>query len=255
MYDSKYRKYRYNSKFELPEKIKRKIEIFWDEAKKQTPDLWNGELMCVSSCERIGNKIEIICKKSNYSHYLYDERIGLPKEYACSSLVAGCLLETSDHYYIVGELAGNTSFPHCMQISGGSVDNDDIVNGKIDIFSTIEREVKEELNINLQNKNQVKEYEIKYMSLPNDKAHTYILFAKSLLKMSKLEMEQYYQQYLQELKETNSEIEFEKIHFIKKGEITKQLNEFGNPKREYLLNLLEMDGKYIKKYLDIDKKL
>lgn len=67
----------------------------------------------------------------------------------CSSLVAECLLETSDNYYIVGELAENTSFPHCMQISGGSADNKDIKEGKIDVLNTIVRECKEELNIDL----------------------------------------------------------------------------------------------------------
>ena len=116
----------------LPNEIKRKIEEFWNKCKTENPNLWNGELMCVGEYKKEGKEIEIVCKKTNYAHYLYDERIGLSKEYACSSLVAGCLIETSDNYYIVGELADNTSFPHCMQISGGSADNNDIKDGKIE---------------------------------------------------------------------------------------------------------------------------
>ena len=65
--------------------------------------------MCVVEYKRDGNEIVITCKKSDYAHYLYDERIGLPQRYACNNLVAGCLLETSDNYYIVGELEENTS--------------------------------------------------------------------------------------------------------------------------------------------------
>ena len=95
--------------------------------------------------KRQENEILITCKKTNYLHYLYDERIGLSEQYACSSLVAGCLLETSDGYYIIGELADNTSFPHCMQVSGGSADDNDIENEEIDIYNTIIRECQEEL--------------------------------------------------------------------------------------------------------------
>ena len=236
-----------DEQLELPEEIKRKIDEFWKQCEYENPNLWNGELMCVEKCTREGNQIIITCKKTNYAHYLYDERIGLPKEYACSSLVAGCLLETSDNYYIVGELADNTSFPHCMQISGGSADNDDIKDGKIDIFNTIIRECQEELNINLQDKKQVKNFEMKYISLPSEEVHTYILFAKGELNMNKSQMQEYYENYLKYLKENNLEVEFSKIHFINKGRILEELNKFNNPKREYLKSLLEIDGKEIER--------
>ena len=231
-----------DEKLNLPKEIQIKIDEFWKKATKETPNLWNGELMCVEKCVKENNEIIITCKKTNYSHYLYDERIVLPKEYACSSLVASCLLETSDNYYIVGELAENTSFPHCMQISGGSADNDDIKNNQIDIQNTIIRECKEELNIDLQDKKQVENFEIKYIYLPNDKIHTYILFAKGKLKMTKDEMNDYYERYFKYLKENNLEIEFGKIHFIKKGKTTEELEKLKNPKRDYLESLLEIDS-------------
>ena len=207
----------------LPNEIKRKIEEFWNK-----------------------------CKTEN--HYLYDERIGLSKEYACSSLVAGCLIETSDNYYIVGELADNTSFPHCMQISGGSADNNDIKDGKIDIFNTIIRECKEELNINLQDKKMVENFHINYICLPKEKVHTYILYAKAQLNMNKLQMQEYYEKYLEYLKENNLEIEFGKLHFIKKGKTTEELEKFTNPKRDYLKNLLEMDSQHSRKSSEIQDR-
>lgn len=232
-----------DEQFELPYEIKRKVEEFWNQCILENPNLWNGELMCVGEFKREGDQIVITCKKSNYAHYLYDERIGLPKEYACSSLVAGCLLETSDNYYIVGELAENTSFPYCMQISGGNADKNDIKDGRIDIFNTIIRECQEELNISLQDKQQVEHFELKYISLPSESVHTYILFAKGKLNMTRAQMQEYYEQYLKYLKENNLEVEFGKIHFIKKGKTTEELENLKNPKRNYLISLLEIDSK------------
>ena len=231
-----------DEKIELPEEIQKGIEEHWSKAKMQNTNIWNGELMCVSDCEIANDEIIIICKKSDYAHYLYDERVGLSKEYGCSSLVAGCLLETSDNYYVVGELAENTSYPGCMQISGGSADATDISNGKINIFNTITRECEEELNIQLQNKQQVEQYEIKYIKLPTDKFHTYILFAKGKLKMDSVQMKKHYDEYLKYLKDNNLEIEFGKIHFIKKGRTNEELDKLENPKREYLKELLEIDS-------------
>lgn len=227
----------------LPEEIKRKIEEFWNKCELENPNLWNGELMCVGECRREGNKIIIVCQKSNYAHYLYDERIGLPKEYACNSLVGGCLLETSDNYYIVGELDEKTSFPNCLQISGGSADVADIKDGQIDIFNTIIRECEEELNIRLQDKKQVEHFEMKYICLPTEAVHTYVLFAKAKLNMTKVQMQDYYEDYLRYLEENNLEVEFSRIHFIKKGKTIEELRKLKNPRRNYLQSLLEIDSR------------
>ncbi len=229
--------------FKIPDDIKRKIIGFWNETTNRNPTLWNGNLMCVSSYESLENELVITCKKTSYAHYLYDERKDVANEYACHSLSAGCLLETSDHYYIVGELDKKTSYPRCLQPCGGIVEKSDLENGEISIIKTISREAKEELNIDLQNRNQVLESKIKYISLPDNKVHTYIIFMKSLLKMTKLEVEEQYKKYLQDLKMNNGEVEFCKLHFIKKDNISEQLDKLNNPKRGYLIELLDADSK------------
>lgn len=90
-----------NEVIELPIKLKNKINENFENMKKTGANIWNGEVICVSECNVKDNKVEIICKKSDYAHYLYGERIGCPKEYECKNLSAGCLLETVDGYYIV----------------------------------------------------------------------------------------------------------------------------------------------------------
>lgn len=225
----------------LPRDIKNKIKDFWINAKNKNKNLWNGEIICVSSYEHKDKEIIIIYKKTNYAHYLYDERKTLPEEYACHSLSAGALLETYDNYYVLGELSEYTSFPHCIQPCGGSVEEIDLKNNSI--FRTIIREAKEELDIDLENTNEVISNNIKYINIPNKNAQTYMIFTKTKLKFSKLELEQHYKKYLKKLKNNYKKIEFNQLHFIRKDNIREQFELLNNPKREFLLELLENDCK------------
>ena len=225
-------------KVKLPEELVLKINDFWKKAVKETPKLWNGELLCVNEFveDEKNKKIDIICRKSNYAHYLYNERIGIERKYSCSSLIAGCIFETSDGYYVVGALGKNTSYPGCLQVPGGSADNDDISGEKINILRTIVRETKEEVNIDLNDKSMVDSWKVKYIDMPREelKPCTYIILAKANLKMSKDEFDEYYNDYLEYLKNNNLEIEFEKLYYISKNKITEDLNKLENPKRGYL---------------------
>lgn len=232
---------------ELPKDIKEKINNFWEQSKKDNPSLFNGELICVSEYKKTNNLIEITCKRTLYSHHLYDERVGLPKEYDCHNLVVGCLLETNDNYYVIGEMESNTSVPNCLQIPGGNVDNTDIKKERIDIFNALIRECKEEVNINLEDKNVVESFKLKYISLPNEISNAYLIIAKGKLRMTKKEMIEYYKEYLKYLKDNNLEIEFSNLHFINKKKVKEELNKLQNPKRSYLRELLEIDSNDKKK--------
>lgn len=227
---------------ELPKDIKEKINNFWNQSKNENPSLFNSELICVSGYKEVNSLIEITCKRTHYSHHLYDERVGLPKEYGCHNLVVGCLLETNDNYYVIGEMARNTSVPNCLQIPGGNVDNTDIKEERVDIFNALIRECKEEVNINLEDKNVVESFKLKYISLPNEITNAYLIIAKSKLRMTKKEMIEYYKEYLTYLKDNNLEIEFASLHFINKKKVKEELDRLKNPKRSYLEELLEIDS-------------
>ena len=231
-------------KINLPNELKENIEKFWEEAIKRNPNLYNGEDYAVEKVTETEENIEMLVVKSNYAHYLYNERIGIEQKYSCSSLIAGCIFETSDGYYVVGALGKDTSYPGCLQVSGGSADNDDIFGERIDVLSTIVRESKEEINIDLNDKKLVDSWKIKYIDMPEEelKPHTYIIFAKAKLKMTKDEMDKYYKDYLDFLEKNNLEIEFEKLYFISKNKITEDLNKLENPKRGYFVKVFLEDA-------------
>ena len=86
-------------KIELPKKLQIQIEEFWKNQVKENPHLFNGEVWTVTSFEELLDKIKIEIQKTNYAHYLFDERIGIEGKYACYNLFCGILLETKDGYY------------------------------------------------------------------------------------------------------------------------------------------------------------
>lgn len=232
-----------NKQLDLPDKIKKEINDFWNQCKLDNPNLWNGKLLCVSDYKEDNNKMMITCQQTDYNHHLYDERIGLSCEYGCYNLVAGCLLETSDNYYVIGEMSFDTSFPYGLQIPGGNVDSGDIFDDNIDIMNTIIRECLEEVDINLQDEKQVDYFKLKYICLPSKETHAYLFIAKGKLKITKAEMVNHFEKHLNALQMSHLEVEFKKIYFIKKDIAVKELDKLDNPKRNYLRKLLEIDSK------------
>lgn len=231
-----------NEVIKLPNELKNKINENFENMKKSGANVWNGEVLCVSECNIQENKVEIICKKSDYAHYLYGERIGCPKGYECKNLSAGCLLETIDGYYIVGELDNNTSYPTMLQVTGGGIDKTDIVEEKINIEKTIKREAREELNIDLNDKKSILYNKISYIYISEDNEQPGVqLFSKAKTKMTAEEVKKYFESYYTYLKENNLEREFGKLHFLKKEQGIKELEELKNPRRNYLAPLLKMD--------------
>ena len=134
---------------------------------------------------------------------MYGEKIGLSREYECRNLSAGCLVETIDGYYLIGELDNSTSFPNVLQVTGDNIDKKDIIEEKIHIEQTILREAKEELNINLKNSR------ISYMYITEENEQPGIqIFSKAIINMTAEDMNNHFKKYYKHLKENNLEIEF-----------------------------------------------
>lgn len=93
-----------DSIIELPSDLQEKINKNFESIKNSGANVWNGEVSCVTSYSIEDDYIEIICKKSDYAHYLYEEKVGCEKKYQCRNLSGGCLIETIDGYYIIEEL-------------------------------------------------------------------------------------------------------------------------------------------------------
>lgn len=225
-----------NRMMNLPEELKEKIEVFWGKAEQENPSLYNGEDFAVENIEELEEKIVMHVVKTNYAHYLYNERIGIEnKSLKCVSPWGGILLLTNDNYWVIGEMSKNTSFPRCLQISGGSIDQKDIKDGWIDIDTNIKRELKEEMNLDLDKIS----YEFQYLELPDEKRNTYGFLAVGKLDMSKQEMEKHFEEYTNYLIENHLEVEFDRLIFMNRANAIQELDGLDNPKRPYLRDLIK----------------
>lgn len=228
---------------ELPKDIVEKIELFWQKQIEENPHLFNGEVWSVTKFEELEDRLRLTVQKTNYAHYLYDERVGLEGNLACYNLNGGILLETLDKKYVVGEMDETTSYPKGLQIPGGNLDQNDIKeDGAVDLIGNIARELQEELNLNLFDDSIIQGCKMQYMELPEGRRHAYSPKLKGFLKMTSEEMKKYFEKYKIYLRENHKEVEFAKLHFIDKENAIEELDSLDNPKRPYLRDLLYMDS-------------
>ena len=234
--------------YQLPEDLKTAIMQHWNNVLTGGANVWNGDVLCVADIKIDENEVTLICKKSDYAHYLYEERIGCKDGYKCRNLSAGCMLETSDGYLVFGELANNMSFPHVLQTTGGGIDKGDIKDGKIDVLNTIRREAKEELGIDLDDRSSIKFNKLKYLyvSEPGEQPGVQI-FTKSVSNKTAQELQSHFIQYNAYLAKNGLEQEFERLHFIKKETAVRDMGKLSNPKRIYINSILKLEEEEIKK--------
>lgn len=72
--------------------------------------------------------------------------------------------------------------------------------------------------------------------------------------MTAEDMNNHFKKYYKHLKENNLEIEFKKLHFLKKEKAIEILEKLDNPKRSYLIPLIQSDLKSIKKVREDEQR-
>ena len=209
-----------HKRMNLPQSLRDKIDEFWKKQVKVNPNLFNGEVWNVTKMEENKDNILLTIEKTDYAHYLYDERHGIEEKYACHNLAGGTYIVTKDGYAVVGELDDTTSYPRMMQVSGGGIDEKyDIVNGEFDLIKTAKRELKEELGL-IVNRDEIKYIGDIFLGIPI--ADVYYLEKDITLKDLKLQKE-----------------EVDEVSYMTKDEI---LNLINNE------NFTKSHGKILKKY-------
>ena len=227
-----------NRQVNLQNEYKEKIDIFWKNAIIKNPNLYNGDYFMVEKVIETEECFNIVCAKSTYANHLYNETEGIyDEEYiktAPCGIWGGILIQTKDNYFLIGETDERISIPHCLEISGGGIESKDINYAIIDIKATIRRELKEELDINLDDV----VCKTNLLLYPGGDSFSYAVIIIGTIDKNKEEVEKHFTRYKEYLIEKNLELEFTKIHFLKKEKAIQELDEMTNQKRPYLRELI-----------------
>lgn len=203
-----------NKKVKLPLELQEKIDENWNQLIENNNRFKRGIIYCVSSITE--QRIKLIL--SDYAHYMYDMKNELPEKYKCRNCWAGTIIESSDNKYIIGKMNKYTSVPNKLQFSGGNIDNSEIHNGIVNMRECAVRELKEEMNIDINDFDIVKSFECKYLSKEIDKNSIGILYKLTLNKAYE-EICKKYSEYMKYLERNNLEIEFSELVAVDKNKV------------------------------------
>ncbi len=141
----------------VPDVIKEKVEKYWTEFIKGKTGYWDGSIYIVNNIDLNKNILEI--GTTRFSNLVYARG---NSDLTAMSLFAAILLKTKDDKYVIIKNNHNK-----MNIIGGLADSQDFEDGTFIPEYCIQREVLEEIGINLKDKSQVISYELKYLKVPS----------------------------------------------------------------------------------------
>ena len=134
----------------LPQRLAQRVDAFWRQASAIEPSLFRGPVYSVRKVERFG--LQVLCARlapTDYAHYLYSLRLGLPEAYACRVFYAAGILRTADDQLVCGEMAPHTAHAGRLQCIAGALDAADLREGSFDLDLSLGREVREEIGVDL----------------------------------------------------------------------------------------------------------
>lgn len=204
-----------NKSVQLPRSTQKKIDAYWDEEIASGKKYKRGEVFTVVQKSVTGNAIDILVEKTDYAHYLYCQNVQNLGGDGVHIIHTAVLVETSDEYYIFGEMGAHTARAGIHQLCGGGIDNDDLRDDHFDFTHNVTKELYEELGIDVSNKSRVIDFGEAFFKEggPTDKM---TVVYRTVLNETKDDFLVKYNQFVDKLRVRNELPEFEKIVALKK---------------------------------------
>ncbi|MEI7749912.1 MAG: hypothetical protein WCJ25_02815 [Candidatus Moraniibacteriota bacterium] len=226
-------------KFVLPTGLQDTIDAYWNGLIADGNGYTRGEVFTISDIEETEDVTTVIVELSDYAHYLYTRRVGLPGEYACKNLHTSCLFETSDGMLVFGRMGKQTSVPGNIQCVGGGLDKDDVRGVVIDLEHNIRKELQEEVGIDVGDS--VSDFGVGYLRY-DSRVHSIAAIFILKLSVSSRELSDHYGEFEAKLKDDGEQPEFESLIYVSKDkmEIDALYAKEGRHFDHYLMPLLEV---------------
>ena len=213
--------YKDSNELIIPDNIKEKVDNYFKEYIKTCDEYWDGDIFIVTNLDLNNGIIEI--GKTMYSSLVYAKK---NKDLEIKPLFATILLSTLDNKYLI--IKNNHG---CINLIGGMADKEDFINNEFCPDLCIRREVLEEVGIDLNDINQVLNYDMKYLKVPtnNENYYTIGVFYTGMLNYTSDDFRNY----------------------VKNNKFDGEIKEYYFYNREECLNLelTEQDVSYLKEFI------
>jgi len=223
----------------LPTKLQREINKYWKKCLDSGKEYFNGELYMVTQIKETSQNSEIIVQKTNFAHWLYARNtINDLGKYNLVTVFSSGLVITKDNKIVFGKMGEQASTARKYQLSGGGLNDDDLQEDIFDMKYSIERELIEELGLNINDKSRVQGCEVAYLKTGGN-GNVAIIYEIKLNETAE-EFLKKYNDFAEKLKEKNETPEFSEIVILpnEKIEIEKFINQNKDKMANYLPGVL-----------------
>jgi hypothetical protein len=122
------------------------IEKYWNKARDENPTLHNGEVYMLTQWSLNGDRLDGIVQPATYASFLYWRERGYP-ETGARNCFGSSILRTCEGHILFGRMAPHTATSGLVYPIGGSLGEEDVRDGMLQIETNIERELFEETGL------------------------------------------------------------------------------------------------------------
>ncbi len=200
----------------LPKDVQSAVDDYWGKILRTGKKLYRGEVFQVVNIFENDSSLKFNVVLSDFAHYLYSLHKNMSGKYAFRNVHTSCLIETINDTFIFGAMGKNTSMEGNVQCVGGGLDFDDLSGKRLDLDHNIQKELMEEVGIDVKNKNLVKSLKLEYINFSkHPKAIAAIFILK--LKITAADFQKNYEKFEKSLKKKRQLPEFGKMIYLKKN--------------------------------------
>ncbi|WP_342540406.1 hypothetical protein MHI39_24155 [Heyndrickxia sp. FSL K6-6286] len=225
----------------LPVALQESINSYWEFLTEKGKMFYRGELFSIKEMKETGTELLVTLQRTDYAHFLFSKYCKIPNNFKCRVIVANGLILTKDNFFILGEMNNQTSTPGRIQFIAGGIDDNDIIGNTVDIFSSLIREAKEEIGLDLNNQKLVQKVEPRYIVHWGNIALVYLI----QLNIDSVDFLTQYKQFEKCLYDTGIEPEFSSIVLLSAdyASVSDFLRFDERPKLDFLATVLKKEMK------------
>lgn len=214
---------------EKTKKQEEQIEKNWKQFIVGKTNFFNGEIYAITDIIKNNERYTLEIASAKFADLVYAKQT---HELTINSLFSSVLLKTQDdHYVLVRDQNAR------INLFGGMASSEDFINNNYNPTNCLIREVKEELGIDINNKDFVINYYPAYLKIPVNTTEpvypTGVVYIANL-KLTKQELEKYFQ-----VTKENFDHEITDLLFVTKDNYHELPN--CNDSRSYIIEAIKLD--------------